>query len=71
MSELKKMVRAEEKTKKIIIESCQKCIISHDCKHFKKLKPKEKLMLLCGVGVVGVFHKDCPLEDNQLSKGGE
>jgi hypothetical protein len=64
MSAAAKIKKADGRTKKIVVVSCQQCPKIEGCSKFNQIKKKDRFVLLCGVGVPDVFHDDCPLEEN-------
>lgn len=50
--------------KQITIKSCLECPLIKTCKQWKKLKPKQRLILTLSPSVGDFILKDCPLEDS-------
>jgi len=49
--------------KMIIIEDCLHCPNWLKCEASKKLTPKQRFMLMTGVGIGQFILKECPLKD--------
>lgn len=52
--------------KKIVVTDCLECPLMalKKCKEIKKLTPRQRVVLMTGVGVCGIL-KSCPLENNE------
>ncbi len=54
--------------KKLVIDSCQSCIVKNSdngCPAWKKLSKKERFVALTGVGIPKFILNECPLEDEK------
>lgn len=48
--------------KKIIVKDCLGCPLVADCKEIKKLTPRQRTIMMVGIGASGIL-KTCKLEN--------